>query len=80
MTLVKTPSYKFAVQWIADNDNDVDLDAELIQEYITTALIADMFGVSTQAVAVDIARRRMKYKRERSREHKSNLTNKRSIK
>lgn len=60
MTIVKSPSYKNAVQWIADNDNDVDLDAELIQGYITTALVADLFGVSVEAVAADIARRRVK--------------------
>lgn len=54
------PSYKTAVAWIAFNDNDGDgPDAWLIRQYITTALVADLFDVDIERVARDVARRRL---------------------
>jgi len=51
------PSYRAAVRWIAGNDEPEDLDPESVAEYISTSLVADLFGkdpldVGTAIVAV----------------------------
>ena len=53
-------SYRFGVQWIADNDEPGDLDPEDVAYYVTTLLLADLFGKEPEAVAADIVRRREK--------------------
>jgi hypothetical protein len=50
------PTYNRAVRWIAYNDNDAELDQAAIEEYITVALVADLFGKSTESVAADVFR------------------------
>lgn len=50
-------SYRFGVEWIALNDNAGNGDsAEDVAGYISTALLADLFGVDTSKVAADIMR------------------------
>lgn len=70
--ITKRPSYREAVYWIAHNDNDGGdrvpvgcRDGELqgqvrnnIAGYISTLLVADLFGADPQAVAADIFRER----------------------
>lgn len=51
---MSSPSYNRAVRWIAYNDNDAELDQSAIEEYVTVALVADLFGKSTEQVAQDV--------------------------
>lgn len=58
---MKRPSYRVAVQWIADNDgagDDERLDVEYVSEMVTVALVADLFGVDTARVAQDVVKQR----------------------
>lgn len=58
---MKTPSYEFAVWWVAVNDNAGNGDTvEEIGNYISTLLVADLFGKPSVAVARDIMRARQK--------------------
>ncbi len=52
--------YKFGVEWIALNDNPGDYNFDDIVTYISTALLADLFGKSTDKVAKDIIKYRIK--------------------
>jgi hypothetical protein len=52
--------YADAIEWVAYNDEPDDDDASSIAEYITTALVADVFGKDADAVAHDIARQRLR--------------------
>lgn len=51
---MSNPTYNRAVRWIAYNDNDAELDQAAIEEYVTVALVADLFGKTAQKVAVDV--------------------------
>lgn len=58
---MKRASYWAAVAWIADNDNpgdDEPIDA--IAGYMTTLLVADLFGIEADKVATDIWAQRQK--------------------
>lgn len=56
---MKRASYREACQWIALNDSAGDDDDD-VQGFVTTALIADLFGVSDEKVAADVIRLRKK--------------------
>lgn len=43
--------YNHAVRWIAYNDNDAEMDLSAIEEYVTVALVADVFGVAVSQIA-----------------------------
>ena len=48
-------SYRFAVEWIALNDNAGDGDeSKQISGYLTVALLADLFGVLQERIAKDV--------------------------
>lgn len=47
-------TYNRAVRWIAYNDNDSELDQAAIEEYVTVALVADLFSKSTEQVGKDV--------------------------
>lgn len=47
-------SYRAGVAWIANNDEPGDRSVESIGEYISTALVADLFGKTTEQVAKDV--------------------------
>lgn len=47
-------SYRQTVAWIALNDEPTERDRESIAGYISTCLAADIFGVTTEAMAFDI--------------------------
>jgi hypothetical protein len=52
-------SYREAVEWIANNDNAGNGDTvEEIAEYISTALISDLWRKDALDVARDVARKR----------------------
>lgn len=55
---MKRPSYKFAIQWIEDNDDCTGDGPEDLQGYLTVALVADLFGVGQEKVARDVINRR----------------------
>ena len=43
-----------AVQWIAYNDEDGESDLATVENSISVALVADLFGVSTTLVALRV--------------------------
>ncbi len=54
---MKRPSYRDGVQWIAWNDDagsDGALDPKEVRCMISTGLLADLFGKTTEQVARDI--------------------------
>lgn len=58
---MKRASYRYAVAWVAENDSGGDSDAlvpEEVQHLITAALVADLFGVPSEKVGIDIVRYR----------------------
>lgn len=56
-TRKQRPSYREAVAWIALNDNAGGGDSpEWIAGYVTTGLVADLFGCPQEEVAADVAR------------------------
>ena len=62
---MKRPSYKEAIAWIALNDapgDDDALDIEATKCYVTSVLIADIFGVDDEKVGKDIVLFRKNHK------------------
>lgn len=57
---MKRASYRNAVDFIAMNDEVDCLEVEQVQGFISTQLVADLFGVPTERVARDIVRLREK--------------------
>lgn len=56
---MKHASYRFGVEWIAQNDAPGDGDdAEALAGYISVLLLADLFGVEPAKVASDVLKRR----------------------
>lgn len=54
----KRASYRYGVAWIAENDEPNILDADQVVGYISTLLLADLFGKDPDRVAADIVRYR----------------------
>lgn len=53
-TKMKRPTFRKAIAWIAENDNVGSiqfLDINDIENYITVAIIADLFGYDDREVA-----------------------------
>ena len=48
---MRRASYRTGVAWVAENDEPNELDAEIIAGFISTSLLADLFGKSVEAVA-----------------------------
>jgi hypothetical protein len=58
---MKRASYSDACWWIALNDDagaTDALDAEAVSGYVTTALVADLFGIPQERVGLDVVLRR----------------------
>ena len=55
-------SYRTGIAWIAWNDEPSDRDPESVEGYISTTLLADLFGKEPQEVAEAIVRYRVKHK------------------
>ena len=54
----RRPSYRFGVRWIAETDEPECLDVEEVSGYISTLLLADLFGKEPEKVAADVVRLR----------------------
>jgi hypothetical protein len=57
---MRRASYREGVSWIAMNDEPIDTDVESIAGYISTLLLADLFGKSPDDVAADIKKHRLR--------------------
>lgn len=55
---IKQRGYRFAVSWIALNDEPTILDAREVADFISTQLVADTFCKSPDEVAQDVVRYR----------------------
>ena len=49
-------SYRYGVRWIAENDEPEEMDAIFISEFISTSLLADLFGKTPMEVAKAVVR------------------------
>ncbi len=50
------PTYRAAIEWIAANDSPGDAEPEeALRGYLTVALVADLFSLSCERVAKDVA-------------------------
>lgn len=47
-------NYRYAVAWVALNDEPTCTDTETIAGFISTLLVADLFGLEPFTVAADI--------------------------
>ena len=48
-------SYRYAIETVARNDQPLVTDVDLIAAQITVQLLADIFDVSAETIAVDVA-------------------------
>lgn len=53
------PSYRKAIQWIANNDEPITIDLEIMSEQLTVVLVADLFNKAPEKVAQDVINRRI---------------------
>jgi hypothetical protein len=53
---MKRASYRDGVFWLAVNDDTDWVDAEVNTPSVTACLLADLFGVDTERVRVDVRR------------------------
>ncbi|WP_336057340.1 hypothetical protein [Nitratireductor sp. CH_MIT9313-5] len=53
---MKRPSYRHAIAWLAHNDDTQWLNDEDPIESVSTALVADLFGVDVERVTRDLRR------------------------
>lgn len=63
--LRKRASYREGVEWIALNDDAGSPDAQVrdvVAGYISTCLLADLFGFARERVAKDVVRYRGKHR------------------
>lgn len=61
--IVRAQGYPVAVAWIAENDSAGDKPvAEDIAGFISTLLVADLYGVNAERVAFDVIAYRAKHK------------------
>ena len=51
-------SYKYGISWIAENDEPEDMDVDSVDGYISTLLLADLFGKDPHEVAEKIVAKR----------------------
>lgn len=66
---MKRASFREACWWIALNDDPADPGAENVETvagYISTSLVADLFGVEREKVARAVIRRRKSERRAKS--------------
>jgi hypothetical protein len=58
---MKRAGYRAGIEWIAVNDEPTDTNPETIADYISSMLLADLFGVEPKRVGRDVARYRAKH-------------------
>jgi len=49
-------SYRKGIEWIASNDEPEELDVDSVSSYISTMLLADLFGKDPDEVAKAVVR------------------------
>lgn len=49
-------AYRRAIAWIADNDEPLETDVNVVADQISVLLVADTFQVSVKVVAADVLR------------------------
>lgn len=59
---MKRASYREAIEWIARNDDVDTLDEEAVSSYLTTGLVADLFGKEQSEVARAVVRLRLAHR------------------
>jgi hypothetical protein len=67
---MKKQGYKFGVEWIALNDETAETSPHEIASFISVALLADLFGHTTEKVANDVAKYRFRAYCEHQRANK----------
>lgn len=65
---MKRASYRDAVAWIDYNDEPTSLDPKEIASFISTQIIADIFGVTPEKVAGAVWSRRYKRAKRQAKE------------
>jgi len=55
---MRRASYRYGVEWLAENDETSATDPDEIASFVTTLLLADLFGVEPARVARDVLRKR----------------------
>lgn len=50
--------YRFAVAWIAENDETAETDLKAVSEQVTVLMLADMTGKDPEVVARDVLKAR----------------------
>lgn len=60
---MKRPSYRDGIRWIARNDETAETDPAEIGRLISVCMLADLFGVTEERVAMDVVRERAKPQR-----------------
>lgn len=56
----RKPSYKRAVQWIANNDETAETSPQELASLVSVLLVADMWNKEPEDVAADVLRARAK--------------------
>jgi len=51
-------SYRHGIDWIAYNDDGAETDPDVIGSYMTTIMLADLFGKDPEVVAKAVAKKR----------------------
>lgn len=51
-------SYRHAIEWIAANDEAAETELGPISQNVSTAIVADLFGTTTEKVAKAVLRKR----------------------
>lgn len=59
--VTRRPTYRDAVLWVAhEDDAGGGADPETVASYVSTVLVADLFGADPEDVAADVVRERRK--------------------
>lgn len=57
----RSPKWRFGVEWIALNDEPTERDPEAVASLISVALLADLFGKTTEDVAKAVLQYRKRH-------------------
>jgi hypothetical protein len=55
-------SYRAGIRWIAENDETMERDRNVIRDLISVQLLADLFGKEDDDIAVDVLKYRSRNK------------------
>ena len=69
--MTKRASYRDGILWIAENDEPEELDVYTVEGFISTQLLADLFGKTPDHVARGVVNKRRSLLRSRKWEHEN---------